>query len=204
MSVFRVKLNNASQGQLDLLAPTASPGLGTQAAVSTQRQAFIMGPGKCQRLLVDGETFTDCNYYKRFCPVTATNLQGCSLENAILEVVTDDLSVYSDTEGGATELTTITVSVLNGTDYGDNEVDFITTYGGPALFLQMENTNATTDVSVKINDRSAAIFTLENTATQVFNRGDLTINKIQFANSTSGGDDVDVTLMFSIQSQCYS
>lgn len=204
MSVFRVKLNNMDQGKLDLLAPTASPGLGSQALVSSQRQAFIMGPGKCQRLMVDGETFTDCNYYKKFCVASSTNLTGTNYENAILEIVTDDGNEWSDTEGGATQLTSTHLHVLASTDYAANEIDFITSYGGPAIFIQMENTSGADDVSVKINDRSAAIFTLGFGDTQVFNRGDLTINKVQFANTASGAGNVIVNLMFSIESQCYS
>ena len=51
MSVFRVNLNNADQGKLDI-DPTA----GTQFSTSKQRTVYVMGPGRINRKLVDGTT----------------------------------------------------------------------------------------------------------------------------------------------------
>ncbi len=97
MSVFRVKLNNVDQGRLDLDPSTHSAGagygqLGDAFGVSKQRQVYVMGPKKINRLLSDGETFSDCNYWKRFA------YPQVSYEQAIVEVVSDDGSVYSDVE----------------------------------------------------------------------------------------------------------
>ena len=52
MSVFRVRLTNNRQGLLDVY--------------DNQRTAYIMGPNRINRVLKDGEVFTDCNYWKRF------------------------------------------------------------------------------------------------------------------------------------------
>ena len=60
MSVFQVKLNNNKQGVLDTDSLT-----GLELETSIQRQIFVAGPKRKYRLLVDGATFTDCNYWKR-------------------------------------------------------------------------------------------------------------------------------------------
>ena len=110
MSVFRVKLQNVKQGLMDL-DPSTHPlamGSGNQPATygmngepmgqewpnseaqSRQRQMFVAGPGRTYRLLKDGDTFTDNNYWKRFA------FPQVGREFAFIEVVTDDGSVYSD------------------------------------------------------------------------------------------------------------
>lgn len=61
MSVFQVQLNNAQQGLLDI-----DPATGAQENPSIQRTMFVEGPNRTLRELVDGATFTDCNYWKRF------------------------------------------------------------------------------------------------------------------------------------------
>ncbi|MBM3206896.1 MAG: hypothetical protein FJZ43_04730, partial [Candidatus Staskawiczbacteria bacterium] len=60
MSEFKVKLNNTNQGLMDLKAD------GSQFAESIQRTIYVAGPSKKYRKLFDGDTFTDCNYWKRF------------------------------------------------------------------------------------------------------------------------------------------
>ena len=195
MSVFRVKLNNIDQGKMDLQAPAATPGLGTQFAVSKQRQVFIMGPNLRQRLLNDGETFTDCNYYKKFC------YPQCSYENAILEIVTDDGSTWPE---DATTPIVLNETIAQDTAFAANTYDLVATYGGPAIFCQIENRSATTALSVRLNGQASAVFTLDAGDTQIFNAGDLTITEIAFANSQSGGDDVDVQMILSVASTCNS
>lgn len=69
MSVFRVKLNNAQQGLLDIDPSTDTSAtfgmVGTPFTTSKQRQIFVAGPTNRYRLLQDGDTFTDCNYWVR-------------------------------------------------------------------------------------------------------------------------------------------
>src|SRR4051812_36978284 len=104
MSVFKVQLNNTQQGRLDVNMTT-----GVQNATSIQRTVYIMGPGKTNRPLKDGDTFTDCNYYKRYC------YPQVSLDKAILTLVTDDGSIYSDVSQENTFLKTYSLSLLNST-----------------------------------------------------------------------------------------
>jgi hypothetical protein len=204
MSVFRVNLNNVDQGRLDLDPTTAEAnkvtgaGLGTPFTVSRQRQVYVMGPNKINRLLNDGETFTDCNYWKKFAyPQVPYN-------EAFIQVVSDDGSVYSDVPGENTVPVALTETIVAGTSYADNEIDIVATYGGPAVFFQMENQHATDSITVQLNGRDSAIFTLAGQDHQIFNSGDLVISKVAFANTTSGNADVTVQLVFSVRSQCTS
>lgn len=208
MSVFRVKLNNTSQGLLDLNPSTASAGdLGDQFTTSRQRTVYVMGPNKINRLLADGQTFTDCNYWKRFA------YPQVSLENAIVEVVTDDGSVYSDdasensypvvwNPGAASD-----GILVAGDTYADTgmTLDIVGTYGTHATFVQLSNSDASQDCQVKLNGSSSAVFTLQANSTQIFNSGDLSITSIAFDNSTSGAANVDVVqVILSLRSVCTS
>ena len=203
MSVFTVNLNTTAQGTLD-----THPTTGAQNDPSIQRQVYIMGPNKVNRLLSDGESFTDCNYYKRFCPYDATtNPYGCALENAILTLTTDDGSIYSDVPSENTYPLVEDLSIVAGTTYTDtgNYVDILGTTGGYAVFAQLTNTHATQDVQVRLNGATTAIFTLEAASTQVFNAGDLSISKIEIDNSTSGAvGPVAVQIVLSVRSVCNS
>ena len=203
MSVFRVALNNVEQGLLDKDPSTASAGavtgqgLGDQIDPSKQRQVYVMGPNLINRKLSDGETFTDCNYWKRFA------YPQCSLEDAIVEVVSDDGSVYSDVAGENTYPAATTISATAGTTFADNEVDVVTTYGSAAVFTQITN-NGSGSVQVRLNGLTTATFTLAAADTQIFNNGDLAVSKIQVANSESGAADADVAVLLSIRSSCNS
>jgi hypothetical protein len=85
MSTFKVKLTQGDQGNLDTNLVSSN---------SIQRSVYVMGPHKTNRLLKDGTTFTDSNYWKRFA------YPQVSKEQAIVEVVSDDGSVYVDGPGG--------------------------------------------------------------------------------------------------------
>lgn len=82
MSTFRVKLTSTGQGLLD----TA----GQANGASYQRTVYVMGPGKVNRKLKDGDTFTDVNYWKRFA------YPQVPLDQAFIEVVSDDGAPYTD------------------------------------------------------------------------------------------------------------
>jgi len=206
MSVFKVALNNVEQGTMDLNPSTATAnkrtgmGLGSKFAVSKQRQVYVMGPNKINRLMVDGETFTDCNYWKRFAyPQVPQN-------EAFIEVVSDDGSVFSDVPGENTVPVVLAQTVTASTGYTDtgNEIDIVATYGGPAVFFQIENQDGSDDITIKLNGRDSAVMTLAAGDNQIFNSGDLVVTKVAMANLASGNGDVDVQLVFSVVSQCTS
>lgn len=185
MSVFRVNLNNRVQGVLD-----KDPTTGEQFETSKQRTLYVMGPQRINRLLQDGDTFTDSNYWKRFAyPQT-------SLENAFIEVVSDDGSVWSDVISENTYPKVYDVTATGGSTYEDNVVDILGDTGGFAIFTQITN-QGEGDVKIKLN--GTAIFDLTDGSTQVFNAGDLAINLIEVDNSVSGAGDVDLQILLSVR-----
>jgi hypothetical protein len=205
MSVFRVALNNRKQGLLDLNPATATPGavtgqgLGDQKDPSIQRGVYVMGPNLINRLLIDGETFTDCNYWKRFA------YPQVPLEEAIVEVVSDDGSVYSDVASENVYPKVYDSSVDAGTTYADNQVDIATDTGGYAVFAQVTNKHASQDIRMRLNGLTTAIMDLPADSTQVFNSGDLALTLIEFDNSDSGAaGPVEVQTVLSVRSVCNS
>lgn len=199
MSVFVVQLNNQGQGLLDR-QPTANPlHAGGQFTVSKQRQVYVMGPKRINRLLSDGETFTDCNYWKRFA------YPQVPLDEAIIRVVTDDGSVYSDIPGENTYPKVYNLSCDAASGYTDNQADILGDTSGYATFAQITNTHATQDVKVRLNGSADAIIDLPANSTQVFNTGDLAISKIEVANNESGAaGPVVVQILVSVKSVCVS
>lgn len=192
MSVFRVKLNNASQGLLDTDIN------GVQNETSIQRTIYVTGPNRINRKLVDGEEFTDCNYWKRFTE------DEMGAESAFIEVVTDDGSVYSDNPGENTYPYVWTITADNGTTYEDNQIDIIGDTGSNTQFCQITNQNETDgdDVKIRLNGSATAIFDLKAGATQIFNVGELSLTLIEVDNS--GTNDVDVQVIASITGSCNS
>lgn len=200
MSVFQVSLNNINQGTLDLNPSTASPmtggldaNLGSEMNPSIQRSIFVTGPKGIFRELKDGDTFTDCNYWKRFA------YPQVSMDQAFISVVTDDGSVYSDVESENVFPYIYTLDVDNGTSYTDNVADVLTDAGGTALFAQISNQGSTA-VTVRINGLSTAIFDLGAGEVQVFSKDDLVITKLEFANTVSGGSTTTIQVIFSVKS----
>ena len=212
MSVFRVKLNNVNQGLLDRDPSTAVAGLGPhqnvggdQMSVSKQRSVYVMGPNRKNRLLVDGATFTDCNYWKRFAYPTVP------YNEAFIEVVTDDGSVYSDIPGENTfpvvwkPGTDGVIAAGADPDATNMTLDIAGTYGGFASFVQITNTDGTDSIQVRLNGLAGATFTLAADSTQIFNSGDLSVSEIAFDNSASGTAEVDaVEVILSVRSVCNS
>lgn len=182
MSVFSVQLNNAKQGLLD-----TDPATGAQEVPSIQRTMFVEGPNRTLRELVDGSTFTDCNYWKRFA------FPQVPLEQAIVTVITDDGSIWSNVESENTFPMVETMTVADGSSYAANLIDILGGTGSYAVFAQLKNTSSG-NVSVKLNGLSTAVFTLEGNSTQIFNNGDLTLTSIAFANSSGGAVNVEVIL----------
>lgn len=192
MSVFKVKLNNTAQGLLD------KDPFGNQFAVSKQRQMYVAGPNRTYRLLKDGDQFTDCNYWKRFA------YPQVPLEQAFIEVVTDDGSVYSDLAVENVYPKVYDLTLVGGSTFTDNVADITGDTGGYATFVQITNKSLTQDVRVRLNGSASAVFDLAANHTQIFNTGDLVVSKLEFDNSSSGATDTDVQVVLSVKSICHS
>lgn len=204
MSVFQVSLNNQFQGYLDVdprtqqINPSAVDSVGTEMTTSIQRTIYVTGPNRTYRKLFDGQTFTDCNYWKRFAYPQAP------LDQAFISVVTDDGSVYSDFAEENVFPMVYNVTVASGSTFATpaNIVDILGTTGGNATFVQMTN-NGAQDVKVQINGNTNAVFDLGPAVTQVFNTGDLTISKLAFQGPASGTSSA-VQIIASVLSACNS
>lgn len=192
MSEFRVKLNNEKQGTLDL-----NPATQSQFATSIQRTIFVQGPNRKYRKLFDGQTFTDCNYWKKFA------FPEMSKEEAFIEVVTDDGSIYSEIPSENNYPTVYNLTVSPGSSFDDNTIDIAGDTSSYANFVQITNLGSN-QINVQINGLSAATFILGATDTQVFNSGDLVVTKLAFTNDVSGAVDADVQVLCSVNAQCNS
>jgi hypothetical protein len=175
MSKFRVKLHNDRQGTLDVGA--------------NQRTAFIMGPDQRNRLLKDGEIFTDSNYWKRFA------YPQVSLEEAFIEVVEDDGSIFIDNKKEAIYPKVYDIVAEANSDFEDNKAEISKDTNGFALFAQITN-KSSQDIKFKLNGLNTAIIDLPAGSTQVFNSGDLVINLIEIKNESE--DSVSVQIVCSI------
>jgi len=195
MSVFKVKLNQGDQGNLDI-----NPATGLEFTTSVQRTMYVAGPNGKIREVVDGTTFTDCNYWKRFA------VPAVSADSAFIEVLTDDGSVYSDIPSENTYPVSTSKTVTSGEDYDDNFIDILGDTGNFAAFVQLTNTGSTSpddDVLVQLN--GTAVFTLVAGTTQVFNAGDVAVTSVGIKPVASGfvGPAV-VDVLYSVLSQCNS
>lgn len=203
MSVFKVQLQNVKQGLMDL-DPSTHPAVQGNAAtygqlgdpedISLQRQIFVAGPNRTYRLLKDGETFTDCNYWKRFAYPTVGQ------EFSFINVITDDGSVYSDIPSENTFAAGADGTL--STDYTDTVVDFVTTYGGAARFLQVQNLDTTAAVvNGELNGDTNVTFQLAAGETQIFNQGDLAITALRLKTDNAGSP---YSWLASVRSTCNS
>lgn len=175
MSVFRVKLTNSSQGIL---------------SGANQRSVFIMGPNKINRVLKDGDTFTDVNYWKRFAHPQV------SLEDAFIEVVSDDGIPYFDNQK-INYPKVYDVSAAASSDYDQNEANIIGDTGGSAVFAQITN-KGQEDVKIKLNNQNNAIIDLPAGSTQVFNAGDVSISNIKIKNESESNVDVQILVSIAV------
>ena len=183
MSVFRVKLQHTGkQGQLDYDPSTDTSttygNVGSAFSTSKQRTVYVMGPKKINRLLIDGDTFTDCNYWKRFAYPTVP------ADQAFIEIVSDDGSVYSDIESENT-FGVSSGSLTVTSSYSDaNTLDFVTTYGGSATFVQIRNVGGSNAMTAELNGDTDLTITIPASTAQVFNAGDLTITKVRLKSAS--------------------
>jgi len=201
MSVFSVKLTQGvgrtAQGFLD---PSVVNG------ASIQRTIYAPGPNKINRVLFDGQTFTDVNYWKRFA------YPNLPYDQAFINVVTDDGSVWNDFTQDNSYPVSYTSTLVNGTTYtthtsGINRTQFtiLSDNGSPAVFTQITNgdtSHPTAFITVRVN--GTATFPLYGGSTQVFDKGDLPITLLEFDNHTSGSVDVPIYIFLSIQQAAQS
>lgn len=166
MSVFKVKLTNVNQGLLDTN--------GQSSGVSIQRGVYVMGPNKVNRLLIDGTTFTDSNYWKRYA------YPQVPYDQAIVDVVSDDGSVWADNPPSARVFPVVSSFTTSASYSTTNTIDYLSTYGSRAVYVQITvsgNTTCRINGSVEISLTSSNI--------QVFNPGDLDITKLEFKGSST-------------------
>jgi hypothetical protein len=197
MSVFRVRLNNNVQGNLDLNSATdnseAYGVVGSQFSTSKQRQIYVAGPNRSYRLLSDGDQFTDCNYWKRF------TAEAIGPELAFIEIVSDDGSIYSDVPAENTFSVGETLELT--TNYSDNVIDFVETHGGPARFLMVQNLDEEVSISGELNGNTNINFMVGAGETMMFNQGDMVITSLRLKSSSG---TPDVSYIASVKSICYS
>ncbi len=184
MSVFKVQLTNVSQGLLDTN--------GQSAGTSIQRGIYVMGPNRINRLLKDGATFTDSNYWKRYA------FPQVPQDQAIVALITDDGSVWTDYPPSARVFPVVQNFTIapNTTDYTQNVLDFLGTYGSRAIYAQIVVTGA----NAKCRINGSVIIDVTTTTVQIFNPGDLDITKLEFANVNVGGANAVIQVMASVVS----
>lgn len=173
MSVFRVRISNSRQGRLDVH--------------DNQRSAYITGPNRITRKLRDGETFVDCNYWKRFAHPQVP------LEEAFIEVVEDDGTVYSDQIQDNTYPKVYNLSAAGGSSFADNVADIKGDSGSFALFAQITN-RGEEGVRVRINGLDSAVIDLPGASTQTFNLGEMTIGLLEVENPSEATVEVQVVV----------
>lgn len=178
MSVFKVKLSNNKQGLLDIY--------------DNQRSAYIMGPNRVNRRLKDGETFVDCNYWKRFA------YPNLPLEEAFIEIIEDDGTIWSDQISQNTYPKVYNITAIAGSAFVQNKADIAGESGSWAMFAQITNKSDTETVRVRLNGLNSAIIDVGAGTTQVFNAGELTIGLLEIDNST-GTTDVPVQIIVSVR-----
>jgi hypothetical protein len=182
MSIFKVTITNTVEGNLDTaILGSTGPGTGT----SIQRTAYITGPNLIDRQVVDGETFTDCNYWLQYC------YPNVLLENVILTCISNDGSPWSSTNKALNTFPqTYALTVAGGSLYAANLVDILGTLGSYATFAQITSTQS---LSMRIN--GVAVFPLTANLTQIFNPGDFAISRLEFQNNASGAISSNLSII---------
>jgi hypothetical protein len=194
MSVFQVSLNSFGSTPVSNVFFTPLAGTNGDGAALTPRTIYAPGPNKINRVLKDGDIFTDCNYWKRFA------YPALPLDQAWISVVTDDGSTYDDFEpNGGVQTVGTSITAAAGSSYATsgNQFTILATYGNPASFVQLTNTSGSIPVQVRLNGVTTAVFTLAAATTQMFNMGDLQIGLIEIANA--GGSSAIIQIIAGVQ-----
>lgn len=168
MSVFRVNLHSFNDG------PADSKAFGTAANQQLVRSTYVMGPKRINRLVKDGETFTDCNYWKRFA------YPALPLNQAWIDIVSDDGSEWVDQEGFVPSYAKVySLDIDSSQDIDTNDkATILTDTGSVTNFCQITNLSSAA-VKIKLNGSANAILTLPATSSQVFNANDLAVSLVE-------------------------
>jgi len=183
MSTFQVKLNNGTQGLLD----------NDPNGTSIQRSVYAMGPDRISHELKDGQIFTGSNYWKRYVyPNTSADL-------AFLIILEDDGSAWYDKADINNIPKVYKITVEPGSGFTDNVIDIQSDTNSFADFVQIAN-QSEGSVQIRLNGLNSAIFDLGSKEVQVFNVGDLNIQKIEakLPEEYSGVDSVSLQVISSI------
>lgn len=182
MSIFKVQLDNVNQGQLDSTAPTTT-------GTSLQRTAYVTGPLKVDRMLVDGATFTDCNFWKQYA------YPQVPYDQAIVSVVFDDGSPWTNNPNENVYPYSTVLTVLGATTYtaAANTLDVLGTLGSYATFAQITSTQS---INMRIN--GVAVVPMTANVSQIFNPGDFSISKLEFSNLASGASTATVNILLGL------
>jgi hypothetical protein len=178
MSKFKVNLHNSVQGSLDV--------------GNNQRSVYIMGPDQRNRILNDGDIFTDSNYWKRFA------YPQVSLEDAFIEVLEDDGSVFIDNRREAIFPKVYDITALGNSEFSENKAEINKDTNGYALFAQITNKSSTDAVKFRLNGLDSAIVDLPAGNTQVFNSGDLIINLIEIKNESDSSVEIQIVVSINL------
>lgn len=197
MSVFRVRLSQPSTGRNRNSQGYLDSHVGVDTTYSVQRTMYAMGPNKINRKLADGQTFTDCNYWKRFA------YPQVAYVDSFIDVVTDDGSVYIDGQV-STYPRVYARTIVAGTSYSatNNIINIFEDNGGYAVSGQI-TVRSGSGITAKLNDLSTALLTVASGTTQSFQSGE-TLSKIAIDNSASGATNSSVEVLVFIQSTCNS
>lgn len=171
------------EGNLDQVAQTSG--------TSIQRTAYVMGPNKINRKLVDGQTFTDCNYWLQFAPVSqGGSITAANVDQAFINVVSNDGSTYiagvttnSPVAFGAGAAGLLTTTATGGYAAA-NAINFLFTYGAPASFVQVFNTGTSYPMLVRIN--GTAEMQIAANTNETIALGDFPITKLEFSTFATG------------------
>jgi hypothetical protein len=198
MSVFTVALTNSitvktptdtqtgvteAQGTLDI-----NPLTGAKADPSSQRTVYVMGPNRIMRELHDGETFTDCNYWKQFDFITCTTDDGSTWDNA------------TGTSSNLPYAESFTVADTATTYLAANTADILTDTGSVALYTRIRNLGASSSVTIRLNGLTGVEFTLDGTEDMIFEMNDMTISKIEVKVPTSGAVESPIEIFCLVRS----
>lgn len=162
MSVFQVALNSVArsvplvlnqngtgEGTLD-----TNPLTGAVNVPSYQRTVYIMGPNRINRVLKDGDTFTDCNYYKKFDFINVLHDDGSTWNDATKSLIAN-IRTYQLGLGNL-------VAYINRATNSDSTTDT----GGYAQECTIINNSSSLNYDIVINGTQT--FTLAKGTSVVF------------------------------------
>ena len=189
MSVFKVSFKDQSQ-----------TGAIAADSIRLQRKIYITGPRGINRSLSEDETFQDCNYWLRFCPLdvglsitgqppfTARNSIGCSPDQAFLICTNFDNVRVNGTQDLWSDAPSEQVQILStiSTPMGSGITtiaDFMNDYGSYVVSTCITNATAA-NVIIYINQNPIA--DLAAGASVVLNVGDYNIEIIQALGGVEG------------------